>query len=145
MAEQKLPIGYWLKKADDALTNEVNRALRAQGFDRFQWQLLNFVSEGGTVAKSSAFDLLQTFVDAERFDVMLDTFINDGWLQQRLDGSGEVLLSLTEEGQAKHSALLALQTEVRRKAMEGISPEDYQTVIRVLERLVANMQSKAER
>ena len=52
-------------------------------------------------------------------------------------------LHLTWMGQRAHATILASQKEVRQQAMAGISEEDYATVIRVLERIVQNLDGES--
>lgn len=137
---QKLPIGYWLKKADEALTRAINRALEARGLTRFHWQLLNRVAEAGVIMRGNLLEPLLVFVDESQADALIAEYIQKGWLAQRKDGSGEVLLSLTEAGQTAHAELLQVLTGVRRRAMEGIPAAEYETVIRVLETMIRNLE-----
>lgn len=48
----------------------------------------------------------------------------------------------TGEGQRQHGIVLATQKEVRRRAMQGISQEEYVTVVRVLQRIVSNLEAR---
>jgi hypothetical protein len=37
------PIGYWLKHADEVITEHADRVLSDNGFTRSRWQVLNIV------------------------------------------------------------------------------------------------------
>ncbi|GHO99208.1 hypothetical protein KSF_092560 [Reticulibacter mediterranei] len=130
----QLPIGYWLKHADEIITARSNQALADQGFTRFRWQALNMIYEAGTITRDEVFNVLQTFLDAHQLDEMLDDFVREGWLV--VEGNA---LSLTEAGKSKRADLFKRQGEVRRRAMQGISDEEYATIIAVLQRMVNNL------
>jgi DNA-binding MarR family transcriptional regulator len=133
MASQ-LPIGYWLKHVDQVITGRSNEALADQGFTRFRWQALNMIYEAGTITRDEIFNVLQTFLDAHQLDEILDGFIREGWLVA--DGSA---LSLTEAGKSKRADLFKRQGEVRKRALQGISDEEYMAVLEVLQRIVNNL------
>jgi DNA-binding MarR family transcriptional regulator len=128
------PIGYWLKHADEIITARSNQALADQGFTRFRWQALNMIYEAGIITRDEVFNVLQTFIDAHQLDEMLDGFVREGWLVVEGDA-----LSLTEAGKSKRTDLFKRQGEVRRRAMQGISDEEYVTIIAVLQRMVNNL------
>jgi DNA-binding MarR family transcriptional regulator len=133
------PIGYWLKHADEVITKHVNQVLQDNGFTRFRWQVLNILSETGTTTRSKVFTTMKTFIDADQLDEILNGFVQEGWLVKR--GDGEVTeLVLTNAGKTEREAIFKLQSEVRRRAMRGISDQEYTTVLDVLQRMVNNLE-----
>ena len=133
------PIGYWLKHADEVITKHVNQVLQDNGFTRFRWQVLNILSETDTTTRSKVFTTMKTFIDADQLDEILNGFVQEGWLVKR--GDGEVTeLVLTNAGKTEREAIFKLQSEVRRRAMRGISDQEYTTVIDVLQRMVNNLE-----
>jgi DNA-binding MarR family transcriptional regulator len=76
-------------------------------------------------------------------DEILDGFVEEGWLVKRGEGDA-AQLTLTEAGKAKRESIFELQSEVRRRAMQGISEREYATVIAVLLRLVKNLEQATE-
>lgn len=133
------PIGYWLKHADEIITEHVDRVLGDNGFTRVRWQVLNIVYQAGTITTGGVFDTMQTFIDARRLDEILDGFVKEGWLVKRGEGDA-AQLTFTDAGKAKREAVFELQSEVRRRAMQGITEKEYATVIDVLQRMVRNLQ-----
>jgi DNA-binding MarR family transcriptional regulator len=133
------PIGYWLKHADEVITKHVNQVLQDNGFTRFRWQVLNILYETGTTTRSKVFTTMKTFIDADQLDEILNGFVQEGWLVKR--GEGEVTeLVLTNAGKTEREAIFKLQSEVRRRAMRGISDQEYTTVLDVLQRMVNNLE-----
>lgn len=133
------PIGYWLKHADEVITEHADRVLSDNGFTRFRWQVLNIVYQTGTITRSGVFDAMQTFIDARRLDEIIDGFVKEGWLVVRGEGDA-AQLTLTEAGRTRRETVFKLQSEVRRRAMQGITEQEYATVIDVLERMVRNLE-----
>ncbi len=109
--------------------------LSDNGFTRSRWQVLNIVYQVGTITKSGLFDTMQTFIDARQLDELIDEFVKEGWLTK--DGAQ---LTLTDAGKDKRQTVFEVQSEVRRRAMRGITEGEYATVIDVLERMVKNLE-----
>jgi len=126
------PIGYWLKHADDVITQHVNQVLSDQGLTRFHWQVLNIVHEAGRITQKQVFEPMQTFVEAAGLDAIISEFENRGWMiRHEKGGSGVTELELTDQGKEGHRAIFSFQSEVRKQAVQGVSEEEYMTVIRV--------------
>ena len=143
MAEREItgqqPIGYWLKHTDAVITRHVNRVLEEHGFTRFRWQVINLLHEAGTTTPGDLFATMKTFIDADQLEEILSSFVVEGWLVKRGDGN-EAELQLTDAGEAQREAIFKLQSDVRRRAVQGISEQEYTTVIDVLQRIVNNLE-----
>jgi hypothetical protein len=137
----QLPIGYWLKRADEAITIRVNQIHAAYGFTRFRWQVLNSIYEADTISKHDLFATMRTFITAQELDALLDGFAQAGWLLQ--EGAGEsAMLGLTATGKMERETLITRQNAVRRQAVQGITEQEYVLVIEALQRIVANLQEE---
>ena len=135
---RQLPIGYWLKHTDEVITRHVDQVLDDRGFNRFRWQVLNMLYEAGTMTRGTVFATMQTFISADQLKEILDGFARAGWLVTR--GAGNATeLELTEAGRAERDAVFKLQSDVRRRAMQGITEQEYATVVTVLQRMVSNL------
>jgi DNA-binding MarR family transcriptional regulator len=56
-------------------------------------------------------------------------------------GDGELTeLVLTNAGKTEREAIFQLQSEVRRRAIQGFSDQEYTTVLDVLQRMVNNLE-----
>ena len=144
-ASPKLPIGYWLKQADNLLTEQINKAQVANGVTRFEWQILNRLREIGSASREQLFAILHTFVDAPHFDEIMTRLVARGWVEQsKASKSGVEEFQLSEKGRSQHEVIFATQKEVRERAMQGISAEEYATVMRVLQRIVSNLGGNSE-
>ncbi len=136
---RQLPIGYWLKHTDEVITTHVDQALDDRGFTRFRWQVLNMLYEAGVTTRGTVFATMQTFIDAGQLNEIVDGFARAGWLVTRGEGDATEL-ELTEAGRAERDAVFTLQSDVRRRAMQGISEQEYVTVVAVLQRMVSNLE-----
>ena len=139
MTKPERPIGYWLQRADTLLTEQIEKAQAANGVSRFDWQVLNMLEEIGSVSKERIFENMLAFVDAPGVDEIVTRLVGRGWAEQSEQSKQRAVeFQLTEEGRRRHGVILATQKEVRRRAMQGISEEEYATVIRALQRIVSN-------
>jgi DNA-binding MarR family transcriptional regulator len=136
---RQLPIGYWLKHTDEVITRHVDQTLDDRGFTRFRWQVLNTLYEAGLTTRGTVFATMQTFIDADQLNQILDGFARAGWLVTRGEGDATEL-ELIEAGRAERDAVFTLQSDVRRRAMQGISEQEYATVVAVLQRMVSNLE-----
>ena len=134
------PIGYWLKRTDEALTTHINSALSEQGLTRFHWQALNILHQAGVTTQDQILAEMRDFVTVVELEDILAAFEQQGWVMRRPGASTPAELELTDAGRQGHASALRVQTEVRKRAVEGVSQEEYLTVIRVLERIVANLE-----
>jgi hypothetical protein len=78
----ELPIGYWLKRADNLLTEQINKAQAAHGVSRSDWQALNKLNERGSASKERILESMRTFVDAPSLDEIITRLIGRGWVEQ---------------------------------------------------------------
>lgn len=132
------PIGYWLKRADEVITEHVDLVLSDNGFTRFRWQVLNIVYQAGTITRGNVLETMQAYSDARQLEEILDGFVEERWLVKS-GGGDDAQLTLTNAGKAQRENVFKLQREVRSRAMQGITEQEYATVIDVLVRMVSNL------
>lgn len=138
MSERKkqLPIGYWLKRADDLLTRRIDEVQRANGLTRLGWQALNVVRERPTASHSEITDTLQSFAEATAVDDVLAELADRGLIS----GSAEHGFGLTPGGTELYDRALQAQKAIRQRSVAGISETDYATTVAVIQRLVDNLE-----
>ena len=127
MQTKTAPIGYWIKKADNALTKGIDEIQSVFGLTRTGWQVLNSIKEKGSLNKTELVSRMQPFADENSLNYILTDFTIRELLE---DGSGQ--LSLTEKGILLHQSCFEKQTEFRKKAMAGISEQQYQETVLIL-------------
>lgn len=135
---ERRPIGYWLKSTHDALEESMNRLLNVHSLNRQHWQILNSIREASpALSKSRLFDTMKTFTDTHGLTVLLNDLQSRGWVE--MQDADDAVLRLTDEGVTAHQTLLTEIKHMRARSMNGIEPQDYQTVIAVLERMINNL------
>jgi DNA-binding MarR family transcriptional regulator len=89
---------------------------------------------------------MRAFIDASKLDEIITDLVGREWVEQSgVDDQGRVGYQLTEEGERQHGVILATQKEVRQRAMQSISQEEYLMLIRVLQRMVGNLEESSDR
>lgn len=131
-----LPIGYWLKRADAAITARIDEAQGANGLSRIEWQVLNVLHEVGTATPEQLADSLGVFADMGSLGDTARRLAGRGLIEE---GFGASSYRLTGQGRQVHDAALRLQKQVRQQAVRGVSESDYATTLRVLQLLVENL------
>jgi DNA-binding MarR family transcriptional regulator len=142
--QPQLPIGYWLKQTDNAITAYANKVQQANGVSRAEWQVLNLLNDAGSASRDHIFEIMQTFVDAAGLDAIIARLDTLGWIEQlHAEDQRPAEFQLTAEGRQHHGTILVTQKEAREQTMQGISEADYATVIRVLQQIVHNLTEPA--
>jgi len=105
------PIGYWLKRADEAITQSVNEALGGLGLTRVNWQALALVRRSGVATSQQLHREMRDLVGAAELDAILVSLEALGWLSRRPDPEGSAALQLTEAGTRVHADALEIQAK----------------------------------
>ncbi|MES9523707.1 MarR family winged helix-turn-helix transcriptional regulator [Streptomyces capoamus] len=133
------PIGYWLNRTDKALTRSMNGMLEEFGLTRITWQVLNVVHDAPGTAGTADTDVLSTLAanaDTATLTRAVDTALADGWVSRPAPG----LLTLTPGGRRRLTGVAARVDAFRELSTAGVSPEEYRTAVRVLERMSRNLE-----
>lgn len=130
------PIGFWLKLVDRLIDEQFAATLDEHGVTRRQWQLLNVLSRA-----SSSIDEL---------DAAVAPFLNDATGESSVEHLAELIESgwvsvvgstyeLTERGSGALSRLSEVVAINRTAATEGLTVEQYDETLAVLERVARNL------
>lgn len=133
------PIGYWLKHLDEVITKHTDLVLKENGFTRSRWQTLNIIYQEGNLSRQKLFATMQTFLNSHQLDEIVSEFIKKGWLVQQGEGD-DIQLATTENGKVEREITFTLQSEVRKRLMQGVTEQEYTIVIDVLQRMVKNLE-----
>lgn len=141
MEPERRPIGYWLKHLDRLIDQAFERALDADGLTRRHWQVLNTLAAGPTT-NAALTAALQPFVQGESMtiEVIITDFLDRGWVRNVPDGGVEI----SERGRAAHEAAMQRIAETRQALRCDITDDEYVTVIRILQRMASNLESRPE-
>ncbi len=136
MKNNKLPIGYWLKKADDLLTKGIDKIQSEFGLNRTEWQVLNSIAGDEKITLKKLSELLKPFAGEEKITEILSRLLASNLIE------GTASYSLTLPGKQLHADCLQKQNEFRKFAMNKISEEQYEVTINTLAQLVSNLSEK---
>jgi DNA-binding MarR family transcriptional regulator len=130
------PIGFWLKLVDRLIDEQFASTLEEHGVTRRQWQLLNVLSrEPATVEQLDA--AVAPFLsadDAESSAEHLTELIDSGWVSATVDG-----YELLDRGRGAFERLTEVVATQRTLAAEGVTAEQYEQTVTVLERMARNL------
>ncbi|MEU9093164.1 MarR family winged helix-turn-helix transcriptional regulator [Streptomyces sp. NPDC048428] len=132
------PIGYWSGLAHSAVTRHLRDSMARIDVTQPQYWVLNRVN-GGPAAPSREEVVSQMTPLADgphEIARVVDQLIHRGWLS--ID-AGQ-LLRLTDAGEAARVRLRELVTGLRAVVHDGISDEEYVAALKVLRRMVANVE-----
>lgn len=134
------PIGYWLKLVDRLIDEQFASTLEEHGVTRRQWQLLNVLSQGpATVGQLDAavapFLRAATSEEAAESSVEhLAELVESAWLDATAD-----TYTLTDRGRGAFERLETVVAMQRTQVAEGLTPDQYEQTVAVLERMARNL------
>ncbi|MEU6314168.1 MarR family winged helix-turn-helix transcriptional regulator [Streptomyces sp. NPDC047014] len=143
------PVGYWTGLAHAAVTRQLRDAMARIDVTQPQYWVLNRVngSNGGNGSYASpsapptreevAAELTPLADGPHEIGRVVDQLLHRGWLSA--DDTGR--LGLTGPGEAARLRLRALVTEMRAVVHQGISDEEYASTLKVLRRMIANVEA----
>jgi DNA-binding MarR family transcriptional regulator len=134
MKPKDLPIGYWIRKADETLTNGINKIQLDFGFTRTDWQILNSLQESNGIYKAELLEIINSFAEKPIVENILSEFEKKNLVEEQSSK-----LKLTQKGLEIQQQCFERQKIFRNKSMEGISEHEYQSTYLTLKKLVNNI------
>jgi coproporphyrinogen III oxidase-like Fe-S oxidoreductase len=134
MQQKELPIGYWIKKADELLSKGINNIQSSFAINRIEWQVLNSISDNELINKNDITDLMKPFANLKEIETILTKFKAENLIIEEAAG-----LRLTHQGIEFHKNCLEQQKIFRQKATANISKQDYQITVLTLQKIVGNL------
>ncbi len=128
------PIGYWLKLVDRLIDEQFAETLEEHGVTRRQWQLLSVLSREPATAE--ALDAaVAPFLSADDTSAEhLTELIESGWVGATATG-----YDITDRGRAAFERLAEVVAAQRTVMGEGVTTEQYEQTVAVLERMAWNL------
>lgn len=130
---KKMPIGYYLKKVDNLLTDGINKIHAENGLTRTDWQILNTINGSGNMDRQAISGLLSEFANNETINNAISGLITNGLV------SGSKELKLTDKGKEVFRTCLQKQTSFRQKSMQNLTEQEYLQLIATLEKIMDNL------
>ena len=132
--KNKLPIGYYLKKTDNLLTEGINNIHKELDITRTDWQILNSINENAKIGRQKIAGLLSEFANKETISEAVATLLNRQLILE------EKYFSLTEKGKDLYQTCFQKQKAFRQKAMKNIAEQQYLQTIETLEKIIDNLE-----
>lgn len=130
------PFGYWLKRIDSGIEDNLGALLSRDGLTRRGWQVLNCVVSG-PIAPSEVDRAMAPFFDDSDPTAApyLRALADRAWIAADSDG----VYSLTEAGRLAFEALQQRVSAQRAAVMQGLTREEFATLVELLRRVAANV------
>jgi len=128
------PIGYYLNRTDEAM----NTVLAGFSLTRTAWQVLNVIHNADQIPRTEVYEIMRPLADSAALFTVLASLIKSDWVAL----VGPDRLALTDVGRKRLGVVREQVAAFREKSMRSISSEEYQTVIRVLERMRRNLENQ---
>ncbi|MER7988829.1 MarR family winged helix-turn-helix transcriptional regulator [Streptomyces noursei] len=132
------PIGYWSGLAHATVTRYLRDAMAKIDVTQPQYWVLNRVTYAPVAPGiDEVVDHLTPLADdPHEIPRVVHQLLHRGWL----DSDAEQRLHLTDAGAAVRVRVRELATEVRAEVHQGISDEEYVAALKVLRKMVANVE-----
>lgn len=130
------PLGYWLKLVDQLIDRQFAATLDEHGVTRRQWQLLNVLAQSPSTLEqldAAVAPFLNPDGD-ETSEEHLAELVESAWVVRSEHG-----YALTEQGTAALERLGAVVARNRDQLTEGITGEQYDLTVAVLEHMARNL------
>jgi hypothetical protein len=139
------PIGYWVKLVDRLIDDLFATTLEEHGITRRQWQLLNVLSESAAGVERLDIKIAPFLTPASAATPpvpgahsssleSLTELVESDWLTT--DGT---LYELTDRGRTVVERLTVVIADERTRATVGVTAEQYDTAVTVLETMARNL------
>lgn len=131
--KNKLPIGYYLKKTDNLLTEGINNIHKEFDITRTDWQILNSINENAEIDRQQITEQLSEFANKDTISEAVAMLLSRQLIRE------EKYFSLTEKGKDLYQICFQKQKVFRQKAMENITEKQYLQTIEMLEKIIDNL------
>lgn len=131
-------LGWLLKRVMQSIAAQADLRLQKEGLTHAQWVPLLVLRTSG--ASSVAGLVAELNTDAGAMTRLLDRLEAKGLCQRERSSEDRrvVLVSLTEEGLRLTAELTAVLSDVFNAHLQGFSHEEWRTLLKLLQRLLAN-------
>lgn len=134
MKNEEKPIGYWLKKIDSLLTQQIDKVHNNKGINRKGWQILNTIMHKEKIERTDLKELIRPLMTELEMNEILNNLKDKKYL------NGLETLSLTPEGISFFKELSEIQQKIRMQTMNGISFDEYEIMMNTLKKIAKNLE-----
>ena len=135
--EQK-PIGWYLRKADQRITDFFEEVFDKHCITRYHWMLLHTIADNKQVNVKAYLPEAKHLVTPERLNGIVDNLVVRGWIKALEKDE----YTFTETGEKLYVELANDYQLYVNQMMLGITDEEYNKTIAVLDRIITNLSKK---
>src|SRR5690349_5581457 len=134
--------GFILHDVARLLRKRFDQRARALGLSRSQWQVLAHLSRHEGINQSGLAEILE--IENITLGRLVDRMAEAGWLERRPDPKDRRarLLFMTEKVAPVMEQMRALAEETRNEALDGLLPEQRETLVDLLLHIRANISER---
>jgi len=110
MQQKQLPIGYYLKLADNFLTKGIDDIQSQHGLNRVEWQVLNSIYERPESSKTEIIELMKPLANNQLVENIFAKLIDKNQVEVKNN-----TLTLTAEGKKYTNRALKLNKNLEKK------------------------------
>ena len=130
------PMGFWIKEIDRRIEADFGRLLADEELTRRHWQILTTLAQG-TTTRADLDAALAPFAATVR--PQLDELIRRGWAAALTAEPDVEAVRLTAAGRVVHDRVAGRVRAFRAHVTDGLSEQDYVTLVTLLERVAGNL------
>lgn len=134
-------IGFWLVRAWNAYERALNAELTPRGITFRQAQVLSFLALEGDLSQVELAERMK--VEPPTLVGILDRMERDGWIARGdcAHDRRKKMIRATPQADPIWAEIVEVALNVRRRAVEGLSPEEVNQMMRWLSRIEENLQA----
>lgn len=135
-------IGYWLTLTTQAYHRQLNDELAPHGITYRQSQVLGWLALEGALSQTEL--AARMLIEPPTLVGILDRMERDGWVSRECCEADrrKKLVCLRPEAEPIWAKIVACATKVRSRAIEGIPPEELETLRELLHKIQENLGTK---
>lgn len=132
-------VGYWLCTAWQVYQRALNEEFAPQGITFRQCQVLSWLVLEGELAQSELAERMR--IEPPTLVGILDRMERDGWIRRDVcpDDRRKKLIHVTDAAEPVWSKIVACAKRVRARATRGLSPEQLETLHKLLIQIQTNL------
>lgn len=141
MQAENNKIGFYLERTTRLVKLNFHQAFKNNGFNLTpeQWVVLDLLNNRNGLNQSDLAE--QSYKDAPSISRIIDTLSKKDYVERRSvpNDRRKFEIFLTKEGRDVVEKLMPMVNELRNKSWEGLSKEDYDQFLRIINRVFVNM------
>lgn len=142
MEQNNKSIGFVIDRTLRKIRQHLQKKFNENNYDITveQWVVLDMLQQKNGIPQNEIAE--NTFKDAPTVTRIIDQLCKKGWVYRQTDNDDRRKFNVfvTIEGLKVAEQLLPFVFEVRQKSWEGLSEEDYQHLIRILNVIYGNLE-----